>query len=82
MLKNIGLSNFKCFANLEIECAPLTLLCGMNGMGKSSVMQALLVLRQSCDQQTLQQGQIALRGKLPELFTGDGESVGGHGPGR
>ena len=47
MLRRIGLLNFKCFAQLDLPCAPLNLLCGLNGMGKSSVIQALLVLRQS-----------------------------------
>ena len=47
MLRRIGLTNFKCFEKLELSCAPLNLLCGLNGMGKSSVIQALLVLRQS-----------------------------------
>ena len=47
MLSSIKLTNFKCFAQLDLQCAPLTLLCGLNGMGKSSVIQALLVLQAS-----------------------------------
>ena len=70
MLRNIRLSNFKCFANLELECAPVTLLCGLNGMGKSSVMQALLVLRQSYDLRELREGRLALNGELANLGTG------------
>ena len=34
MITKIELSNFKCFRRLELKCAPLTLLCGLNGMGK------------------------------------------------
>ena len=49
MLQQVKLSNFKCFENLQMKCAPLTLLCGLNGMGKSTVIQALLVLRQSIE---------------------------------
>ena len=49
MLRNIALTNFKCFEHLDLECTPLNLLCGLNGMGKSSVIQALLVLQQSFD---------------------------------
>ena len=49
MLQQLKLSNFKCFEKLEMNCAPLTLLCGLNGMGKSTVIQALLVLRQSIE---------------------------------
>ena len=49
MITNIRLENFKCFEMLDIPIAPLTLLCGVNGMGKSSVFQALLALRQSVE---------------------------------
>ena len=45
MLRYIKLTNFKCFEQLDMPCAPLTLLCGLNGMGKSSVIQALRVLQ-------------------------------------
>ena len=47
MLSSIKLTNFKCFEQLHLRCAPLTLLCGLNGVGKSSVIQALLVLQAS-----------------------------------
>lgn len=47
MLSFLRLVNFKCFEELGIRCAPLTLLCGLNGMGKSSVIQALLLLSAS-----------------------------------
>ena len=56
MLRRIGLANFKCFGNLDLPCASLNLLCGLNGMGKSSVIQALLVLRQSFETGDLQDG--------------------------
>ena len=45
MLEAIEIENFKCFEHLELRCAPLTVLCGLNGMGKSSVFQALICLR-------------------------------------
>ena len=70
MLRNIRLSNFKCFANLELNCAPITLLCGLNGMGKSSVMQALLILRQSYNFRELREGRLALNGELANVGTG------------
>lgn len=70
MLRKIKLSNFKCFQNLELNCAPLTLLCGLNGMGKSSVLQALLVLRQSFASGDLHDGKLVLGGELADLGTG------------
>jgi predicted ATPase len=47
MIDAITLENFKCFERQRITLGALTLLTGVNGMGKSSVLQALLVLRQS-----------------------------------
>ena len=38
--------NFKCFHQLELPCAPLTLLTGYNAAGKSTVLQALLLMTQ------------------------------------
>ena len=70
MLRKIKLSNFKCFQSLELNCAPLTLLCGLNGMGKSSVIQALLILRQSFESGDLRDGRLVLGGELTDLGTG------------
>ncbi len=70
MLREIRLANFKCYEALTLNCAPLTLLCGLNGMGKSSVIQALLVLRQSFVTGELKGGRLALSGELVDLGTG------------
>lgn len=48
MLTNIELKNFKCFKDSgNIEIKPLTLLCGVNSSGKSSIIKSLLTLKQS-----------------------------------
>ena len=47
MIDQIYMENFKCFGNQEIKLGGITVLTGLNGAGKSSVMQALLLLRQS-----------------------------------
>ena len=70
MLTRIGLLNFKCFERLDLPCAPLNLLCGLNGMGKSSVIQALLVLRQSFAAGHLEDGRLVLGGRLIDLGAG------------
>ena len=70
MIRRIKLSNFKCFQTLDLKCAPLTLLCGLNGMGKSSVIQALLVLRQSIESGDLLDGRLVLGGELADLGVG------------
>jgi predicted ATPase len=47
MLQALELTNFKCFAKQRIELGAVTLLAGRNGVGKSTILQALLLLRQS-----------------------------------
>ena len=47
MITKIKLDNFKIFEKGEFDLAPLTLITGINGMGKSSVIQSLLLLKQS-----------------------------------
>ena len=47
MITNITLENFKCFREVIINPKLLTVLIGPNGTGKSSVLQALLLLKQS-----------------------------------
>lgn len=69
MLTRLELRNFKCFESLELHISPLTLLCGLNGMGKSSVIQALLLLRQSHITGELDEG-LVLGGDLVDLGTG------------
>ena len=70
MLAHLGLLNFKCFARLELDFAPITLLCGLNGMGKSSAIQALLVLRQSYELRALREGMLVLGDRLADIGTG------------
>ncbi|NJL10750.1 MAG: AAA family ATPase [Calothrix sp. SM1_7_51] len=48
MLTQFALSNFKGFKQLDaIELKPLTVLCGINSSGKSSIIQSLLLMKQS-----------------------------------
>lgn len=53
MINHIKLINFKAFRRLELPLGPLTLLTGLNSSGKSSVLQALGLLRQSYETQML-----------------------------
>lgn len=69
-INGLALLNFKAFDDLELPLGALTLLSGLNGSGKSSVVQALGLLRQSYDQGTLADGEIALNGPLVEIGTG------------
>jgi len=47
MITRIRVQNFKAFKEAEINLTALNLFTGMNGMGKSSFIQSLLLIRQS-----------------------------------
>ncbi len=47
MLTEIELQHFKCFKSLQLPLRNLTLLSGSNASGKSSVLQALVLLQQT-----------------------------------
>ena len=47
MIKEIQIKNLKCFKSIDITIAPLTILAGINSMGKSTVIESLLLLRES-----------------------------------
>jgi len=64
MITHINLKNFKCFSDEPFQIAPLTLFTGINGMGKSSVIQSLLLLKQSYANNYLQsQSKVILENK-------------------
>ena len=64
MIKLLSLQNFKPFECQNLEFRPFTLLSGLNSSGKSSVLQALLLLRQSYQQDLLANTGLALNGDL------------------
>jgi predicted ATPase len=47
MIKQIHINNLKIHDDTLIEMGALTILTGLNGMGKSTIIQSLLLLRQS-----------------------------------
>lgn len=69
MITKLRIQNFKAYRDQQFSLAPLTLLAGLNGSGKSSLLQSLLLLRQSYDQGILQQepGRVALNEDLIRL---------------
>ncbi len=67
MIQQLRLINFKCFDDQTIRFGNLTFLSGMNGMGKSTVLQSLLLLRQSYHQGVLPNRGLALNGELIRL---------------
>lgn len=47
MLRRIGLQNFKCWRELDVELAPITLFFGVNSSGKTAILESLLMLKQT-----------------------------------
>lgn len=47
MITHLKISNFKSHKVTSLRMSNLTVLTGVNGCGKTSVIQALLLLRQS-----------------------------------
>lgn len=48
MFKSVGFSNYRCFKDIDsVELFPLTVLCGINSSGKSSIINSLLIQKQS-----------------------------------
>jgi len=67
MLENISLENFKGFKNLEnLNVKPITILCGTNSCGKSSILQSILLLKQTLESQNPNQI-LLLNGRLVHL---------------
>lgn len=65
MINNLHLKDFKIHSNLNLPLGGLTIITGQNGMGKSSVLQSLLLLRQSYSQGNI--NGINLKGDLADL---------------
>ena len=56
MITRLGIKNFKSHKNTEIGLNKLTVLTGVNGCGKTSVIQAFLLLRQTYQKGRLMDG--------------------------
>ncbi|MEA2858585.1 MAG: hypothetical protein QOC72_624 [Methylobacteriaceae bacterium] len=70
MIESISITNFKCFESLRLPLANLNVLAGVNGVGKSTVIQALLLLRQLYTSGEYYHGQVSLLGDLIDLGRG------------
>ena len=71
MLKNLSLKNFKGFQVLDdLEFKPITILCGTNSSGKSSILKSILLMRQSLESQT-QESALLFNSKYTKLGSFD-----------
>ncbi|AKG21400.1 AAA family ATPase [Calothrix sp. 336/3] len=69
MISSLTLTNFKPFKYQSLVFKPLTLLSGLNSTGKSSVLQSLLLLRQSFQKGLLKEKILFLNGDLINIGT-------------
>lgn len=69
MIKEIHLKNFKCFKDATtIPLSKINILTGVNGRGKSTVLQSIILMRQSIEHSEYT-NKIVLNGKLLNLGT-------------
>lgn len=67
MITKIEVKNFKAFIHETIPLSQLNLLTGINGLGKSTIIQILLLLRQSFNKGLIPNKGILLNGDLINL---------------
>lgn len=67
MLENLSIRNFKAASKLDLRLSPLVVLTGLNGSGKSTVLQSLAALKQSVA--SSDSAGLRLRGALVQLGT-------------
>ncbi len=65
MISNIHIQHFKSLAEVSIQLSNLNVITGMNGMGKSSLIQVLLLLRQAYLRDSFAKG-VYLNGNLTD----------------
>ena len=67
MLTNITLENFKAFQKLDnLKVKPITILCGTNSCGKSSILQSILLLKQTLENKNPNQN-LVFNGRFVKL---------------
>jgi predicted ATPase len=70
MIKFIRIQRYKSLNDAQFPLASLNLFSGLNGMGKSSLIQTLLLLRQSFEKNTLPAKGLLLKGDYVSVGTG------------
>ncbi|MFV8371090.1 AAA family ATPase [Flavobacterium sp. LB2P74] len=70
MITNIYIKNFKILNEVDITLSNLNLISGKNSVGKSSLMQVLLLLRQSFEKNTLLNSGLLLQGDYVKIGKG------------
>ena len=71
MIENVSVKNFKSLKDATVPFGLITVLVGLNGSGKSSLLQALMLLKQSLGQGALRlDGPFVALGSYADLVNG------------
>lgn len=73
MLDGISVENYKAFEKANIKIKPITILLGANSIGKSSLMQLILLLKQTANFEGKYKSALKLNGKYVNL--GEPENI-------
>lgn len=73
MIKKFSFKNYKAFEKGEIELKPITILLGVNSVGKSSILQFLLMLEQTLNSSKPYRSALKLNGEHVSL--GENENI-------
>jgi len=79
MIKMFRIKNFKCFREVSFPFSQLTILSGINSSGKSTLIQSMLMLRQSVMLKTFSELGMLINGPLVRL--GDAQDLFHEAPG-
>lgn len=69
MIRELKIKNIKCFNELNVELEALNVLAGINSMGKSTMIQVLLLLRQAYEMNAIDKG-LHLNGDVVTIGSG------------
>lgn len=69
MIEFVNIKNFKSFRNASFPLGDLNVFTGLNGVGKSTFIQSLLLLRQSYEKNFIHEG-LVLNGSYVRIGTG------------
>lgn len=70
MIKNIEIKNFKSLKDISLDAKNLNILAGLNGTGKSTFIQVLLLIKQSSQSLITTDDDLILNGPLVKIGKG------------
>lgn len=71
-----SVSDFKALDHVELTLAPLSVLCGANSSGKSSLIQSILLVAQSTEDEIILNGPLVRLGLPSDIVRSGEKSVG------